>query len=252
MRARAFEQAEVRIYPDADALSRAAADEWLRAADSAITMRGQFTVALPGGSTPRSVLRLIAADVAEGRTSLSWDDVQIFFGDERYVPADHVDSNYRMAHETLLSKVPIPARHIHRVHTDLDAPAAAMDYERRLRTVFGCPGIAVPRFDLIWLGLGEDGHTASLFPGSPVLREHTVLVAADWVDTLSAYRITFTYPLLNNAATVLFVAGGSAKAPMLRQALLGDPAGPASPAQRVRPTDGRLLWLVDEAAASAL
>jgi 6-phosphogluconolactonase len=252
MRVISLPHAEVRVLPDSAALSRAAADEFLRAARAAIEKRARFTVALSGGSTPKAIFGLLAADEAEGRNKLAWDKVQVFFGDERHVPPDHPDSNYRMASEALLSKVPIPTANVHRVRAELDAALAAAEYESELRSVFGSRAGEIPRFDLIMLGMGPDGHTASLFPGSAALKEQTALVCANWVEKFNSHRITFTYPLLNAADEVMFVAGGADKAEMLRNVLRGDPSGRTYPAQGVRPVAGRLLWLVDEAAAGKL
>jgi 6-phosphogluconolactonase len=252
MRTVSLPHAEVRILPDSAALSRAAADEFLRAARHAVDRSGRYTVALSGGSTPKAIFGLLAVDEAGGRITLAWDKVQAFFGDERHVPPDHLDSNYRMASEALLSKVPIPPANVHRVRAELDAARAAIEYESELRSVFGSRTGEIPRFDLIMLGMGPDGHTASLFPGSAALQERTSLVSANWVEKFNSHRITFTYPLLNAAAEIMFVAGGADKADMLRNVLRGDPSGGTYPAQDVRPASGRLLWLVDEAAASKL
>lgn len=252
MRTISLPHAEVRVLPDIAALSRAAADEFLRAARAAIETRARFTVALSGGSTPKAIFGLLAVDEAGGRNKLPWDKAQVFFGDERHVPPDHPDSNYRMASEALLSKVPIPPANVHRVRAELDVARAAAEYENELRSVFGSRAGEIPRFDVIMLGMGPDGHTASLFPGSAALQERAALVSANWVENFNSHRITFTYPLLNAAAEVLFVAGGADKADMLRNVLRGDPSGRSYPAQDVRPISGRLLWLVDEAAARAL
>jgi 6-phosphogluconolactonase len=252
MRTVSLPHAEVRVLPDAAALSRAAADEFLRAARAAIEQRGRFLVALSGGSTPKAMFGLLAADEAAGRNALPWDEVQVFFGDERHVPPDHPESNYRMANEALLSRVPIPPANVHRFRAELDAARAAVEYENELRSVFGFGAGEVPRFDLIMLGMGPDGHTASLFPGSAALMEQNALVCANWVEKFDSHRITFTFPLLNAAAEVLFVAGGADKADVLRHVFRGDPSGRSYPAQAVRPAAGRLLWLVDEAAAAAL
>jgi 6-phosphogluconolactonase len=252
MRTISLPHAEVHVLPDIAALSRAAADELLRAAHAATEKRARFTVALSGGSTPKAIFGLVAADDAAGRNKLPWDKVQIFFGDERHVSPDHPDSNYRMANEALLSKVPIPPANVHRIRAELDAARSAAEYEQELRSVFGSRAGEIPHFDLIMLGLGPDGHTASLFPGSAALQERTALVSANWVEKFNNHRITFTYPLLNAAAEVMFVAGGADKADMLRHVLRGDPSGQTYPAQEVRPVSRRLLWLVDEAAASKL
>jgi 6-phosphogluconolactonase len=252
MRAISLPQAEVRILPDAAALARAAADEFIHLARAAVAERGRFIVALSGGSTPKAVFALLAADELNGSGKLPWDKAQVFFGDERHVPPDHPDSNYRMANEALLAKVPIPQGNVHRVQTELDASFAAADYEAELRRVFDLRSGEVPGFDLIMLGMGPDGHTASLFPGTAALEERAALVVANWVEKLKTHRITFTYPVLNAAAEVMFVAGGADKAEMLRNVLRGDPSGQTYPARFVRPHSGRLLWLVDEAAAAKM
>lgn len=252
MRTVSLPHAEVRILPDSAALSRAAADEFLCAARHAVDKSSRYTVALSGGSTPKAIFGLLAVDEAEGCNKLSWDKVQVFFGDERHVPPDHPDSNYRMASEALLSKVPIPPANVHRIRAELDAARAALEYENEIRSAFGSRAGGIPRFDLIMLGMGPDGHTASLFPGSAALKEQSALVCANWVEKFNSHRITFTYPLLNSAAEVMFVACGADKADMLRNVLLGAPSGQAYPAQDVRPASGQLLWLVDEAAAGKL
>ena len=252
MRTLSLPHAEVQVHADTTALSRASADHFLGAARDAIAKHGRFAVALSGGSTPKAIFALLAAGEASGSNHISWDKVQIFFGDERHVPPDHADSNFRMATEALLSKVPIPSANIHRVQGELEAPTAAANYEVELRKVFGANVGEVPGFDLVMLGMGPDGHTASLFPGTTALDETTALVCSTWVEKLKSHRITFTYPLLNAAAEVLFIAGGADKTEMLGKVLRGDPSGQTHPSQGVRPSSGRLLWMVDEAAASAL
>jgi 6-phosphogluconolactonase len=237
---------EVKIVPDNAALNRAAAQEFQRLAESAIAERGRFSVALSGGNTPKGVYSLLA----EEYKSLSWDKVHIFFGDERHVPADHPDSNYRMANEALLSHVPLPAKNIHRVQTELDPESAARDYEAQLRDFFHLTTNDWPRFDLIMLGLGDDGHTASLFPSTAALGETSRLVVANWVEKLQSFRITLTLPVLNYAAEVLFLVSGAGKADILKDVLR--PGGRRFPAQKVEPANGRLLWLADQDAARLL
>jgi 6-phosphogluconolactonase len=240
--------AELEIVPDVAALNAAAAAEFCRCAEAAIAARGRFCVALSGGNTPRSVYALLAE---EKKDSLPWAKVYIFFGDERCVPPDHPDSNYRMARESLLSKVPIPPENVLRVHAELPAETAAEQYDRDLRTFFRVADGAWPDFDLILLGIGDDGHTASLFPGTAALKEQSRQVVANWVEKFHTYRITLTYPVLNHAEEVLFLGAGKSKAQILRD--LFDPAKMgAYPAQAVRPKDGRLLWLADQDAASLL
>lgn len=254
MRSIQHPRAEVVIHPDPRALSRALADEFLRVGRGAVTRQGRFTVALAGGSTPRTAYALLAEDEQRGQAGLPWDKVEMFFGDERPVPPDQAESNFRMAHETLLGKVPLPAEHVHRIHGELEPDHAAAEYEAQVRKVLNSSHSLkdIPRFDLILLGMGADGHTASLFPGSRALEERNALVCANWVDKLKTSRITFTFPLLNAAAAVCFAVAGKDKAAVLRQVLANNPTGELYPAQRVQPTAGRLVWLVDEAAAQEL
>lgn len=239
---------EIKVLPDSAALNLAAAQEFQTAAEQAIAQRGRFSVALSGGNTPRSVYSLLAQQY---KTSLPWDKTHIFFGDERCVPPDHPDSNYRMANEALLSHVAIPPENVHRICAELAPEAAAKDYENQLRSFFQLNNNTWPRFDLIMLGLGQDGHTASLFPGSSALKESSRLVAPTWVEKKKIFRITLTYPVVNNAAEVEFLVSGSGKAQILKDVF--NPSGAAAfPAQLIKPINGRLLWLLDHAAASLL
>lgn len=239
---------EIKVLPDSAALNLAAAQAFQTAAEQAIAQRGRFSVALSGGNTPRSVYSLLAQQY---KTSLPWDKIHVFFGDERCVPPDHPDSNYRMANEALLSHVPIPPENVHRIRAELDREAAAKDYESQLRSFFQLANNSWPCFDLIMLGLGQDGHTASLFPGSSALDEKSRLVAPTWVEKKKTFRITLTYPVLNHAAEVEFLVSGSGKAQILRDVLKPSGSG-AFPAQGINPEHGRLLWLLDQAAASLL
>lgn len=240
--------AELKVVPDAAALSRAGAEEFSRCALAAIANHGRFLVALSGGNTPRAVNAELAA---QHKHSLPWDQIFIFFGDERHVPPEDPESNYRMARESLLSKVPIPEENVHRVLAELPAPAAAVQYEMDMRTFFRLPAGAWPRFDLIFLGLGDDGHTASLFPGSLALKEQSRIVVANWVDKFNGYRITFTYPVLNHAEQVAFMVSGASKAQILKE-IVTSSSQDSYPAQCVRPEDGKLLWIVDKDAAGLL
>jgi 6-phosphogluconolactonase len=245
---------DIHIVADARALSWAAAEEFVRQAREAVRARGVFTVALSGGSTPRSLYTLLASeDEASFRAQLPWDEMHFFWGDERHVPPDHPDSNYRMAHEAMLAKVPVPAANVHRIKTENpDARQAADEYEQDLRTFFRLAPTQLPRFDLVLLGMGPDGHTASLFPGTDAVHEQTRLVVAPWVEQFHSYRVTLTPPVLNNAACVTFLVSGGDKAATLRAVLEGDYRSDRFPSQAIRPTQGRLLWLVDRAAAGLL
>jgi len=235
--------AEIRTYPEAASLARAAAEHFVTLATAAIAARGQFVVALSGGSTPRTTYALLASDEFAAR--VDWPRVRVFWGDERCVPPDHPDSNYRMAREALLDKVPIPTENVHRMRGELPPDQAAAAYQAELEAVLGAGG----RFDLILLGMGADGHTASLFPGTAALREQARWVVAYYVDRLAAWRVTLTPVAINAAAHVTFVVSGAGKAERLREVVTGPYQPDVLPAQIVRPTDGRLLWLVDVAAA---
>ena len=243
----AHQQPELAILPEAAQLAQAAVNEFRTAAQSAIAQRGPFTVALSGGNTPRSVYSMLAS---ECRQSLDWRKIFIFFGDERHVPPDDPQSNYRMARESLLSRVPLPEQNIFRVRAELPAQQAAEDYENTLRSFFQLAPGGFPRFDLLFLGLGGDGHTASLFPGSAALSEISRLVVANWVEKFKTFRITLTFPVLNAAAQVIFLVSGVDKAGIVQEIFTKPQA--AYPSQSVRPRNGRLLWLLDRPAAGLL
>ena len=226
----------------------AAAKEFFRVGKAAIAARNRFIVALSGGSTPKSLYSLLAARYA----AFDWDRTFLFFGDERHVPPGHPDSNYRMVNEALLTRISIPTENVLRVKAENpDAAAAALEYENDLRRFFALRPGEFPRFDLILLGMGPDGHTASLFPGSEGLGEQSRLVIANWVEKFNTYRITFTFPVLNHAAEVMFLASGPDKAAMVQQVLEGRNT-PPYPSQEVQPIDGTLLWILDEPAAKQL
>lgn len=238
---------ETIVCADIAELARRAAEEWFGACRDAVERSGRFAVALSGGTTPRSLFELLAG--ANFRGKLPWDRIHFFWGDERAVAADHPDSNYRMAREALLARVPAREENIHRVETERGAEKAAAAYEATLRQVFALDAGACPRFDLILLGLGDDGHTASLFPGSAALSEEKRLVVANYVEKLNTERVTMTFPVLNRAANVVFLVSGAAKAKPVRDILR---AGVPLPAGRVIPLDGRLLWMLDRDAAALL
>lgn len=241
---------ELRILPSPQDLFRAAAQQFVKLANDAIAAKGSFTVALSGGSTPKGLHSLLANEFA---SALAWDKVFFFWGDERHVPPDHPDSNYRMAYETLLSKVPADPAKIFRVHSEYrDANAAAIEYEQTLGAAFGLQAFGIPRFDLILLGLGPDGHTASLFPRTAALSERRRLVVANRVEKLSTDRITFTVSVLNNAANVSFLVAGTDKAAAV-QAVFDSNAQPDDfPAKLVQPRHGSLFWMLTEDAAAGI
>jgi 6-phosphogluconolactonase len=239
------------IVNDLSALSRAAADEFSRCAREAIAAHGRFAVALSGGSTPQGAYSLIAANQQDPSQRLPWEKIHVFFGDERNVPPAHPESNYRAANEALLSKVPIPPQNLHRIAAELEASVAASLYEKELHDFFQTAPGEWPRFDLIMLGMGPDGHTASLFPGSAALNEDSRWVAPNWVEKFHTWRITFTFPVINHAAEIIFLVAGGDKATLLMEVLRPHPPG-SYPSQSVQPMNGRLLWIVDKNAAKLL
>lgn len=241
---------EIRRVATPQELFAAAADEVLQAAKNAVAVRGRFTIALSGGSTPKSLYNLLATNA---KNALPWERTFFFWGDERHVSPDNADSNYKMADEAMLAKIPVAAANIFRVPAENpDAAVAAAEYDQTLRKFFGVVDGQFPQFDLILLGMGPDGHTASLFPGTAALQEKSKLVVANWVEKFKTYRITFTLPVLNAARCVVFLVSGTDKADALKNVLEGDAPGEQYPSKLVRPTEGKLIWLVDRAAASKL
>jgi len=241
---------EIRTLTTPQELFAAAAEEVVRAAKEAVAERGRFVVALAGGSTPKSLYTLLATNA---KASLPWDRMFFFFGDERHVPPTDPESNYRMAEETLLSKVPVGSANVFRIPAEnSDAAAAAEAYEQILRNFFVLQPGEFPRFHLVLLGMGPDGHAASLFPGSAALQEKSRLVVANWVEKFKTTRITLTLPVLNAARCVMFLVSGTEKAAALHAVLQSNAPGEQYPSKLVRPTDGSLIWFVDRAAASQL
>jgi 6-phosphogluconolactonase len=240
--------AELQVLATAEAVAQAGADIVRTAAQEASGRNGRFTLALSGGSTPRSLYRLLAQPPYAD--TIAWGSIEVFWSDERCVPPDEPESNYRMAREALLDHVPIPASRIHRMRGELAVPQqAAREYRTELQGVFGKG--ALPRFDLLLLGLGEEGHTASIFPGVAVPTDPETLVAAVFVPKVNTWRLTLTLPVINAAAHVLFLVAGSAKRDALR-ALVAGPRSLDLPAQRVQPAHGTLTVLADQEAAGAL
>lgn len=242
----------LQIVSDAAALARAVADVFIATANQAMEKKGAFTVALSGGSTPKALYSLLTTD-RDLNSRVPWQKIDFFFGDERHVPPDHADSNYRSAQEGMLSKVPVSPERVFRMKGEYqETEKAAAEYDQVLREFFHLSAGQLPRFDLIMLGMGPDGHTASLFPGTKALNEQNRLVTSNWVGKFYTHRITMTAPVLNNAACVMFMAGGQDKAQPLKAVLEG-PYEPAQlPSQLIRPTHGTLCWLVDQSAASLL
>lgn len=229
-----------KIFADKNELARAAAELFVSRSKEA----GLFRVALSGGSTPKTLFEMLAG---EFRDQVAWERIQVFWSDERHVPPDHPDSNYRLANEALLSRVAVDQNNVHRVPSENpNAAEAAAEYEQ---TLIKTTGQSLPELDLILLGVGGDGHTASIFPGSDVLNETKKLVAAPWVEKLQTYRITMTLPLLNNGTSVVFLVSGSEKAKIVKDLLEGPERYPA---QAIKPSHGELLWMLDEDAASEI
>lgn len=243
---------DVIVVADQAALAREAAARFVASAEEAVPRSGRFTVALSGGSTPKLLYALLAT--APYRSHLPWRQTHLFWGDERCVPPDHPDSNFGSARSNLLDRVPIPTDQVHRMHAERDGlDVVARQYEAEIAWTFGVTRAGQPpAFDLILLGMGSDGHTASLFPHTEAIRETRRWVVGNFVPTLRAHRLTLTAPILNRGLTVLFMVSGADKAPVLREVLEGPPDPERLPAQLIRPVAGHLIWLVDHTAASQL
>ena len=241
---------DIRIVEHDEKLASEVADLFIASAEEA--KDGPFRVALSGGSTPRKLyLRLVSAECAN---RVAWPRVQFYFSDERCVPPDHAESNFKLANDTLFQPLGIKATQVFRIEGEADQPdLAARRYEATIRQQFAIPSSAWPRFDLILLGLGDDGHTASLFPGSPALNEKIRAVVPSESPRGVTHRITFAAPLINHARRIVFMVTGLQKAPAIR-AILKDDAVDAHqyPAKLIRPSEGRLMWYLDRGAASAL
>jgi len=243
---------EIRILADGAAIAKRAAQEFVRAAASAVSEKGSFSVALAGGSTPKALYSLLVDDPTL-RSQLPWDKIHLFFGDERHVAPDQPDSNFRMATEAMISKSPLKPEQVTRIKGEYpDADAAALEYEKALREYFKLKDGEYPRFDLVLAGMGNEGHTLSLFPGTKALHADGRLVVRNWIGKLSTDRITLTAPAASNAAQIMFMVTGADKAPALKSVLEGPFEPEQLPAQLLQPKNGKLLWLVDTAAASML
>ena len=240
---------EIILCGDAAELAQKAAEQWVVLAQQAIANSERFTVALSGGSTPKTLYSLLASPEYRGR--VDWLRVHLFWGDERCVPPDHPESNYRMVREALLSRIQIPPENIHRMAGEKDPAAGAAEYEQELHNFFQTNG-AAPHFDLGLLGLGEDGHTASLFPGTPAPDETHKLVTTVYVERLNAHRLTITLPVINAGAQVSFLVAGESKSAIVK-AILGKDSKPSQyPAGQVNPVTGKLTWFVTEDAAAGI
>jgi 6-phosphogluconolactonase len=241
----------IKIFPDVAAISLDAAKIFIDAAQQAVKERGVFRVAMAGGSTPKTLYALLVTEPY--RSQLPFDKMQLFFGDDRHVPPDHADSNYRMVNENFVSKTPIKPEQVFRMKTELqDTERTALEYEQVLKTQFSLKPGELPRFDLMMLGMGNEGHTLSLFPATTALRDNGRLVVRTWVGKLYTERITCTAPVANNSAAVMFMIGGADKAPALKAVLEGPYEPDQLPAQYIKPINGKLIFLVDSAAGGML
>jgi 6-phosphogluconolactonase len=243
---------EIEVVTSPAELAERAAARFTELANRALGARGRFTVALAGGSTPRALYSVLADPAGPFRSRIAWQRIEFFWGDERHVPPEHPDSNFRMATEAMLARVPVSPQQVHRIEAELASAEAAERYEGVLRSVFDLAPGELARFDLVLLGMGSEGHTGSLFPGSAALHEERRQVVAVWVEKLGVERITLTPPVLNAARCVIFLVAGGEKAATLHEVLEGELRPDTYPAQAVQPTDGDLVWLVDRAAAAGL
>ena len=239
--------AERHVLPTPEEVAAGAAEYITTLAEERVQTRGRFTIALAGGSTPRRLYETLASPPYAER--LTWERCVFFWSDERCVPPDHSESNYLLAKEALLDRVPVLERNVHRMRGEAPPSEAAEEYQRVLRQAFD---ESTPSIDLVLLGLGSDGHTASLFPGTDALQEKQRLVVANWIPRLEAHRLTFTLPLLNAATEVAFLVTDESKAEVVQQVLQPAEGASAPPAALVQPASGKLHWFLSKAAASRL
>src|SRR5580698_8754101 len=240
------------VEPDPAALARRAAQYFLEMASEAVAGRGRARIAISGGSTPKATFQLLADPSQPFRNHMPWDSLDLYWVDERCVPPDDNDSNYRMTREAMLDHVPLQPEQIHRIEGELDPEAAAARYESELRNSFRLEGAESPRFDLVALGMGPDGHTASLFPGTEAIHELGRVVVANYVPQKDTWRITLTWPVINESREVFFLIGGKDKADPLHRVLQGAYDPETLPSQLIQPKSGKLLLLLDKDAASLL
>jgi 6-phosphogluconolactonase len=240
------------VEPDSAALAGRAARHFVEAAEQAVAARGRARIAISGGSTPKAAFQLMADPAQPWRARMPWDKLELYWVDERCVPPDDADSNYRMTREAMLDQVPLAPGQIHRMEGELEPEAAAARYESGLRNGFRLEGAETPRFDLIQLGMGPDGHTASLFPHTAALHEMGRLAVANHVQNKDAWRITLTWPVINQGASVFFLIGGADKAQILNEVMTGARDVERLPSQLIKPAGGILTLLLDKAAAALL
>ena len=245
-------EVEYRVYNGADALSRAAADHFLAKAQDAVAARGVARIAISGGNTPKRTFELLANPAEKYAAAMTWQKIELFWVDERAVPPDDKDSNYRMTREALLDKVPLKPENVFRIEGELDPEQAAARYESAIRNHLRLEGAEGPRFDVLALGMGDDGHTASLFPHTAAINEMIRIAVANHVPQKDTWRITLTWPVINQAHDVFFLIAGADKAQPVHDVLLGKYDPEVLPSQLIRPSNGRLLMLLDTEAAALL
>ncbi len=241
-----------RVYPSPDELARAAAALFAERVQQCVTKRDRARIAISGGSTPKQTFALLADGNEPYGKAMPWDKIELFWVDERTVGPEDKDSNYRMTNEQLLSKVPLAPEHIHRIEGEREPQEAAARYESVIRRQFRLEGAEVPRFDVVWLGMGDDGHTASLFPHTEGIHEAGRIAIANHVPQKDTWRISLTAPVLNEALEVVFLIAGPDKAEPLERVLYGEYSPDDTPAQLIQPKNGSLLFLLDEHAAAKL
>ncbi|MDE3201726.1 MAG: 6-phosphogluconolactonase [Acidobacteriota bacterium] len=241
-----------KVVPDSVSLAAEAAERFTSAAEKAVATRGRARIAISGGSTPKAAFHLLADTAQPWRARMPWDKLDLYWVDERCVPPEDKDSNYRMTREALLDLVPLAPEHVHRMEGELNPEAAAARYESTLRNTFRLEGAESPRFDLLQLGMGPDGHTASLFPHTEAINEMGRLVTANFVPKLDMWRITLTWPVINQSAEVFFLIGGADKAEVLKEVVLGPRDPERLPSQLIWPSSGILSLVLDKAAAAFL
>jgi 6-phosphogluconolactonase len=240
--------ADIRVFPDSAAVAKAAADIIVSTASAAASAGRNFSLVLSGGSTPKLLYQMLAAEPYRPR--IDWPKVEIFFGDERAVPPDHADSNFKMANDALLSRVPLKPEHVHRMRGEIDPTEAAIEYGKMLKAKFGDGGA-----DITLLGMGDDGHTASLFPHTPAISETHHRCVAHYVEkstTGKSWRITLTPPFFNRSAQILLLVTGASKAPRIAEIMYGPRDLQRLPIQVIQPTSGQLIWMLDQPAAAQL
>ncbi|MGO8760010.1 MAG: 6-phosphogluconolactonase [Terracidiphilus sp.] len=240
------------VEPDAASLARRAAQFLVEQAERAVTARGRTRIAISGGSTPRAAFEALAERGEPWRGRMPWDKLELYWVDERCVPPDHRDSNYRMTREALLDHVPLRPEQIHRIEGELEPAEAAARYESEIRNSFRLEGAELPRFDAVQLGMGTDGHTASLFPHTQALRETKRLVTANYVEDKDTWRTTLAWPVINQATQVFFLVSGAEKALILNEVFEGAHDPERLPSQLIVPANGILTLLLDQAAATLL